>query len=193
MLAIKPKTNGRARRAENRIWTYAEMETELPETNLPTELWDGELTMAPAPSFYHQDITLRFYKMLDAWVSRHRLGKVVASPMDMVLSPHRSVQPDVLFISNARLGIIQRVVRGPADLVAEVISPSTRRKDRIDKRDLYEQHGVQEYWIIDPEPETVEVLYLEKEQFKLAGRWRTGETARSKRGFTVAVDDLFEK
>jgi Uma2 family endonuclease len=95
----------------------------------------------------------------------------------MVLVPHRATQPDVIFIAKERLSIIRSSVMGAADLVAEVISPESRRRDRIDKRDLYEQHGVREYWLIDPEAETIEVLHLNAGEYQLAGRWRPGEQA----------------
>lgn len=169
------------------------MAAELPESNLPVELWDGELVMSPAPSFRHQEVVGRFYKQLDSWVSTHRLGKTGIAPLDMVLTATRAIQPDVVFISNDRLGIIQEQVRGAADLVAEIISPGSRRRDRIDKRDLYEQHGVREYWLIDPEAGTVEVLFLEAGAYQLAGRWRPGESAMSRllEGFQVPVDSLF--
>jgi len=193
VIAGKTRLGVASRGARNRLWTYDELTAELPESNLPTELWDGELTVAPAPSFQHQEISLRFYKLLDAWVGRKRCGKVVAAPVDMVLTSRRSVQPDVLFVSTEQLGIIKENVRGAADLVAEVLSPGTRRRDRFDKRDLYEQHGIREYWIIDPEAQTVEVLSLEAGEYKLAGRWRERETARSRllEGFAVPVPALF--
>ena len=151
--------------------------------------------MAPAPFFDHQKTVLRFYRRLDDWVSFGKLGEVVASPIDMVLSPHRAVQPDVAFIATARLAIIQRVIRGPADLVAEVVSLEGPSRDRIEKRDLYEQHGVKEYWIIDPEPETVEVLALVNGRYELVKRSRPGDTAASQLlpGFKVAVDYLFRE
>jgi Uma2 family endonuclease len=81
---------------------------------------------------------------------------------------------------------------GAADLVAEVISPESRRRDRIDKRDLYEQHGVLEYWLIDPEAETIEVLHLSGGEYQLAGRWGPGGQAQSRllEGFTVSVSEL---
>jgi Uma2 family endonuclease len=178
---------------KNRRWTFDELAAELPESNLPTELWDGELIMSPAPSFLHQKIVARLYKALDAWAERHRLGETALAPIDMVLTTRRATQPDVVFISNERLGIIKERIMGAADLVAEVISPGSRRRDRIDKRDLYEQHGVREYWLIDPEAKTVEVLHLEAGTYQLVGRWHPGERARSRllKGFEVPVSPLF--
>jgi Uma2 family endonuclease len=78
-------------------------------------------------------------------------------------------------------------------LVVEVISPGSHDRDRIRKRDLYEQHGVKEYWLVDRIAETIEVLFLIEGQYKLVGRWRSGQVARSKllRGFTVAVSDIY--
>ena len=105
--------------------------------------------MSPAPSFFHQEIVARFYEFLTPWVREHHLGKTGFAPLDMVLTHTRATQPDVVFISTERLDIIKTRLMGAADLVAEVISPNSRRRDRIDKRDLYEQHGVKEYWLID--------------------------------------------
>lgn len=187
------KTKSRSAEAPARRWTYAELAAEMPESNQPMELWDGELTMSPAPSFFHQQIAFRFQKLLDEWVSNKRLGQVGGAPIDMVLSNRRATQPDVLFVGRERLGIIKEQVEGAADLVAEVVSPTSRQRDRIEKRDLYEQHGVQEYWLIDPEAQTVEVLHLEKGEYHLEGRWHPGEIAHSRllAGFTVPVAALF--
>ena len=178
---------------KNRRWTFDELLAELPESNLPTELWDGELIMWPAPPFFHQKIVARFLEPLDNWVTQHHLGETGHAPLDMVLSTCCATQPDVVFISNERLSIIKERIMEAADLVAEVISPGSRRRDRIDKRDLYEQHGVQEYWIIDPEAKTVEVLHLEKGTYQLVGRWHPGERAQSRllKGFEVPVSPLF--
>jgi Uma2 family endonuclease len=178
---------------QNRLWTYDEIVAELPEDNRPCELWDGELIMAPPPSYFHQEIALRFYRALHAWVSQKKLGKVMGLPIDMVLSPRRVPQPDISFVSNERVHLIQRALMGPADLVAEIISPGGRTRDRIEKRDLYEQYGVKEYWIIDPEAQTVEVLFLEGVQYTLLVRAAGVERADSRllQGFTVAADTLF--
>lgn len=169
------------------------MAAELPETNQPTELWDGEIVVSPSPSFFHQEIVVRFHDALRAWVAEHRLGKTGLAPLDMILTSRRVVQPDVFFVSNERMGILSDRLRGAPDLVVEVLSPDSRRRDRIDKRDLYEQHGVREYWLVDPEAQTVEVLFLERGEYQLAGRWRPGEQAVSRLlpGFEVPVGGLF--
>lgn len=193
LLVIAAKPRPVPAKWKNRQWTFDEMAAELPESNLPTELWDGELVMSPAPSFYHQEIVDRFHDMLKAHVRKHHLGKTNIAPLDMVLTALNVTQPDVVFISNERLGIIKERLTGAADLVAEVFSPGSRRRDRIDKRDLYEQHGVREYWLIDPEAKTVEVLHLESGTYQLVGRWHPGEQAQSRllKGFKVLVSALF--
>lgn len=181
-------------RFTHRRWTYDELLKELPETNLHIELWDGEFIMSPSPNFFHQQIVDRFHDCLKAWVRSRQLGQTVTAPMDMILTQHNVTQPDVMFIAKDRSHIIQDRVRGAADLAVEIISPGSRRSDRVDKRDLYEQHGIKEYWIVDPNAESVEALFLEAGEYRLVGRWRPGEIARSRLldGFTVDVRALFE-
>ena len=149
--------------------------------------------MSPTPSFFHQEIAFRFQRALYDWVEGRQLGKVIGAPIDMVLSPHRVTQPDVAFISKERLHIIQRVIMGPADLAAEIISLGGRHRDRIEKRDLYEQYGVKEYWILDPEAETVDVLALVNGRYELVKRSQTGETAASQLlpGFELSLQVVF--
>lgn len=185
-----PKPVGAGRR-----YTYDEVLAEFPETNQPCELCDGELIFMASPSFYHQEVALSFYRSLFDWVSARKLGKVVASPIDMVLSPHQVRQPDVAYIARERLHIIGRVINGPVDLAAEITSldGGGRQRDRFDKRDLYEQHGIKEYWMIDPDARTVEVLFLQGGTYVLHGRYGIGASAQSRllEGFGLAVDGLF--
>lgn len=178
-----------------RRYTYNELLAELQETNQPCELWDGELIMSPAPSFYHQEVVFRFSHWLYDWVSKRNLGKVVNGPIDMVLSPHRVIQPDVVFISSDHFGIISKTINGPVDLAVEVISLGDRNRDRIEKRDLYEQYGIKEYWLIDPEAQTVEVLHLENGRYQLFMRSIPNQTAASKLlpGFEVPVTALLQE
>ena len=133
-----------------RLWTYEDMVAELPESNLPVELWNGEIIMSPTPNPTHQTIVLRFAQKLDEFISKGRMGKIFLSPLDIVLTPHRVVQPDVFFIAQDRLGIVGDHVEGVPDLAVEVISATSWKRDRVEKKALYEQSGVREYWIIDP-------------------------------------------
>lgn len=148
--------------------------------------------MYPSPDVDHHDSSLGLLRSLDTWVRSHDLGKVFMAPFDMVLAPRQVVQPDILFVSKARLNLIKGVLRGPADLAVEILSPGSHKRDRIHKRDLYEQHGIKEYWIVDREAGTVEVFFLTSGEYKLVGRWRRGEVAKSRiiKGFSIPVAEV---
>ncbi len=178
--------------ARKRLWTFDEMLAELEESNLPFELWDGETIRSPTPVPNHQRIVFNFAMLLREFVMPRRLGEVFLSPLDVILSQHRVVQPDVFFISKARLNLVTDRVRCAPDLVVEVISEGSWRRDRVDKKDLYEQFAVREYWIVDPEAQTIEVFALKKGAFELASRAEQSDTAASKllSGFTVAWSQL---
>lgn len=173
--------------ARKRLWTYDEMVAELPESNLPVELWNGELVMSPTPNPTHQDVVFNFARALRQFVDDHKLGKVFLSPLDVVLTQRHVVQPDVFFIAKARLAHVTDRVRCAPDLAVEVLSPGRRRRDRVDKKELYERFGVREYWIVDPEACTIEILALEKGVYKLHALVEQGERAASKllAGFSV--------
>ena len=175
-----------------RLWTYDEMIAELPETNLPTELWNGEIIMSPAPHPDHQRIVARFYKKLDRFVEERGLGEVLFSPVDVVLTRHRTVQPDVLFVSKLRRDIIQNQVNGAPDLAMEVISEGSWQRDRIQKKALYEQFGLPEYWIVDPDSRSLEVFVLVSGSYQLHGKGSGGEKVGSKLlpGFEISFSEL---
>lgn len=181
-----------ARPKAKRLWTYDEMVAELPETNLPTELWNGEIIMSPAPHPDHQEIVLSFAQRLKEFVTRANLGKVYVSPVDVLLTKHRTVQPDVLFVSTARLNIITSRVNGIPDLAMEVISEGSWQRDRIEKKALYEQFGLPEYWIVDPDSRSIEVFALVNGGFQLHGKGSGAENVGSKllAGFEVSFSDL---
>ena len=94
------------------------------------------------------------------------MGEVYVAPFDVVLSDTDVVQPDVLFVSKRRSDIITPDnIRGAPDLVVEILSPATAERDRTIKLDLYAQHGVQEYWIVDPDAKSITVLVRGGERF----------------------------
>lgn len=175
-----------------RLWTYAEMVAELPETNLPVELWNGEIIMSPAPHPDHQRIVARIWKLLDRHVTETGSGECFLSPLDIVLTARRVVQPDVFYITKERLGIVRNHIEGAPDLAVEVISEGTWKRDRVEKKALYEQAGVNEYWIIDPDSETIEVFALVKGVYQLHSRAKGAEVAKSKllAGFKATFREL---
>ena len=158
------------------------------------ELLDGKLMMVPAPNMKHQRLVLELAEKLNAFSKAHRLGKVYVAPCDVFLSDTDVVQPDVLFISRAREHTVtDDNVRGAPDLVIEILSPSTANKDQGAKRDLYERHGVLEYWIVDPIGETVAVHRQRDGRLELAetfGRRETLQTALLE-GLQLKLDDIF--
>ena len=175
-----------------RLWTYDAMLAELPESNLPMELWDGEIVMSPTPTPSYQIVVGSLYRALAEFVGHERAGQVFVSPLDVVLSERRVVQPDVLFIAKDNHGIIQERIRGVPDLVVEVISPGSWKRDRVEKKSLYEQVGIAEYWIVDPESRSIEVFALAKGVYQLHSRAVDSELAKSRllAGFKISFSQL---
>ena len=160
------------------------------------ELLNGELVMPPAPLTGHQMISMALASRLYLYVNEKGLGTVVAAPTDVVLSDTDVVQPDVLFVSSQRSQIVTREnVRGAPDLVVEILSPATAERDQTVKLDLYAQHGVIEYWIVDPDAKTISVLLRGEGGFGVVGIYGERETLRSPTlaGFNVALDEVFQK
>ncbi len=133
----------------------------MPEDGKRYQLIDGEIFMTPSPNTKHQRAVGNLYLALRELVDREGLGEVFIAPLDVVFGEHDAVQPDVLFVSRDRSGIITPLfVYGAPDLVIEVLSPSNIRFDREKKRRVYATAGVKELWYIDPQTETAEILNL---------------------------------
>jgi Uma2 family endonuclease len=137
---------------------------EGPEDLRRRELVWGWVREPAAPRWGHQEIVTRITVRLYQHVHDRRIGRVVASPVDVVLDKPRAlvVQPDVVFVSNERAGIVCGQVWGAPDLVVEVESSGTRRRDRVSKRQWYRHYGVREYWLVDPLSQTVAVLAIQE-------------------------------
>ncbi len=181
-------------RSDRRRWTYDDLR-EMPETMDRYEIIDGVLFMSPSAHVRrHQTVVGNLHLAFSNWVLEHALGRVFIAPADVVAAPGRVVQPDLFFIAKERLHIVDAYVAGAPDLVVEVISPSSIDYDRTTKFDLYEEIGVREYWLADPDDRSVEVFVLRGARFALLGRFVAGEAARSALldGFSVAVEQLFD-
>jgi Uma2 family endonuclease len=136
--------------------TYADFAA-LPDDGRRYELVDGDLVMTPSPSFAHQYVVFRLARILAAHVESRRLGIVMISPFDVVLSPRTAVQPDILFVARSEYGRIgARGVTGPPTLVVEVLSAERPERDLLEKCEEYARSGVPHYWIADPNARTLE-------------------------------------
>lgn len=132
------------------------------------EIIDGNLLMAPAPDMWHQDWLNEINLLMTPFVKQRKLGRTFIAPFDVVLDAENTVQPDLIFVATANLGIIQRrAIFGTPDLLIELISPSSVRRDRYDKKELYARFGVKEYWIGDPANKALEILALKEGRYEL--------------------------
>ena len=142
-------------------WTYAEFSRLPTSGSTRYEVIDDELVVTPGPSARHQEVVGELLYRLIGFVKEHHLGKVFPGPFDVLFAEGDYLEPDLLFVSKDRSRYItDRGVEAPPDLVVEVVSPSTAARDRRIKRDRYEHFGVAEYWVVDPDQQTVEVWKL---------------------------------
>jgi Uma2 family endonuclease len=158
------------------------------------ELLNGNLTMVPAPNRKHQWVLARLHLELGRFTQEHGLGEVYIPPFDVVLSDTDVVQPDLLFISRARKDrLTDKNVQGAPDLVVEVLSASTAHKDLGAKHDLYERHGVLEYWIVDPNADTIAVHRQRDGRLELAETFGRHDTLRTALldGLQLKLDNIF--
>ena len=150
--------------------------------------------MAAAPGLKHQRVLRRLFSSMNGHVELHRLGEVFIAPLDVVFSEKTTLQPDILFVSTARRGIIgPEYVLGAPDLVVEILSPYRAPYDRVTKFAQYAHHGVGEYWIVDPVRETVEVYLLAGSKYELKATLSGDQTLETSLlpGWKIAVCDLF--
>ncbi len=151
---------------QKKRWTYEEYYRL--DDDQRYEITDGNLLIVPGPDTWHQDLTGDLFSPLRSFIRRNKLGRVFISPVDVVLDPENTVQPDIVFVAAANAGIIQRrAIFGAPDLLVELISPSSARRDRHEKKDLYARFGVKEYWMGDPANKSLEILTLKNGRYEL--------------------------
>jgi Uma2 family endonuclease len=143
---------------------------QLPDDGNRYEAIEGALYTTPAPSVRHQRIVFRLQRELARVLVDLGYGELLFAPIGVRFpATQEGVQPDILFVSNERRGIVAPdELKGAPDLIVEILSPSTAARDRDLKRRLYQRQGVAEYWIVDPDANAVDL-------------WRFGDEPRSER------------
>lgn len=164
----------------------------LPE-GAPYQLIEGELIMTPAPNPGHQIISANIFEKIRQF-AKH-FGITLYSPVDVYLDDENAFQPDIVFISKERQEIIKKDgIYGPPDLVIEILSPSTAHYDLKEKFRVYERSGVREYWIVEPEMNSVEIYSNEKEHFSLIAKAEGEGEVDSVllKGFKLTLKEVFK-
>jgi Uma2 family endonuclease len=174
------------------LWTLEQYLRLTEHSNRLFEFDNGSIEVLPMPTDEHQDISGFLYAALREHMKRIG-GKVLYSPIPLQLNEEKVREPDLMLVLDANDPRRQKTRWLGADLVVEIVSPSSRALDKKVKRTDYAEAGITEYWIVDPANETVTVLRLEGNEYVEHGVFRRGETATSPllEGFGVAVDQVF--
>ena len=156
--------------------SYAEQTMHMPAQHMPPRYWteqefyaardaappgerwellDGEVLVTPSPHWTHQGVVMQLAVRLEPYVRANKLGMIFTSPLDVKLQAGLVLQPDILVVPAGELVKRSDIVKR-LHLAIEVLSPSSARFDRVKKRPAYQRNRVPEYWIVDPDSQTVE-------------------------------------
>ncbi|HSN87018.1 MAG TPA: Uma2 family endonuclease [Thermoanaerobaculia bacterium] len=169
----------------------------FPDDGNRHEIIGGEHYVSPAPNWRHQIVAGNLHRLVSPFVREHRLGYFLFAPLDVILSDEDVVQPDLLFISNERSSIAQKSgAFGAPDLVVEVLSDSTRKRDETIKLRLYDVMGVLEYWLADPDAGTVQVYRSRNGRLGLVAELSAAAGDRLETpllpGLSILLEQIFE-
>lgn len=191
------------------LWTHASTEIDLAplqglwseeqylrltdQTKHLLELTDGIIEVLPMPTDRHQAISQFMFLELLAFI-QHIGGKVQYAPLRVRIRPDKYREPDILLVRNAQDPRRQQRYWLGADLVVEIVSPDNPERDTVTKRADYAEAGIPEYWIVNPETETITVLTLTDATYTDHGTFQRGAVATSVvvAGFAVPVDAVFD-
>jgi Uma2 family endonuclease len=144
--------------AEERIRLTYDDYAKLPNDGKRYEIVEGELIMSPAPQTKHERVQMNWFRLLDPFIRRHKLGELFVAPQDVVLEEHTVVQPDLFFVGRKRAHIVtEKSIQGPPDLVIEIESPFDEHAEWVKKLRAYDKYGVPELWRVRPDPCVVDV------------------------------------
>src|SRR4051794_14865354 len=158
------------------------------------EVIDGELFVTPPPVVAHQYPSSELHGSIWRHLKDHPIGIIFSAPIGVVLGRHDGVQPDLVYVANEHRDIIaERGVEGAPDLVAEILSPSTRSRDRGIKLRAYAAAGVPHYRIVDPRRRTLDAHRLGEQGYGRPTTFRAGATFEPDLfpGLAIQIDTLF--
>ncbi|MCU0444571.1 MAG: Uma2 family endonuclease [Microscillaceae bacterium] len=164
------------------------------DENFYYELINGEIVKKSSPTPWHQLILARVYDSVGNFVKTNQLGTVFFAPVDVFLDKENLVIPDLIYISNTKKSIItNNGIEGSPDLIVEILSPSTAKYDRDGKMKTYKRNQIDEYWIIDPKAQSIEVYIWQNGDYDLLTYAVEGGKIESKvlAGLSLSAQELF--
>ncbi|MBE3577674.1 MAG: Uma2 family endonuclease [Limnochordales bacterium] len=177
-----------------KVYTYEEYR-QLPEGS-PYQLIGGRLVMTPSPTPRHQFVSFELELQIATYIREKQMGVVAHAPLDVYFEATEVFQPDIVFISRERLNIIgPDKINGAPDLIVEILSPATAYYDLKKKFRVYEKHGVREYWIVDPEDNSIQIYVLRDGKLKLHQEASGEGQIQSKvlEGFSLDIKSIFDQ
>ena len=180
--------------ALKKMLTYEDYVRLTPPDNGNYELHQGKLILIASPLAPHQIVSDNLHTYISYFVKQNKLGRLLAAPMDVRFTPNDIVQPDLLFISQERLSIIQKIVEGAPDLVVEIKSSSNTSAELKFKKYLYEMGGVREYWLVNIEAKSTRQYELIDEELQLQRVLKITDILRSSTlpNFEMQMASVFE-
>jgi Uma2 family endonuclease len=171
------------------LWTEEQYLRLTDQTNRFIEFTEGYVEVLPMPTRKHQAISRFLFLALLAFI-RPLGGTVFYAPLRVRVAPGRFREPDLVVLLDVHDPRNQNAFWLGADLVVEIVSPDHVERDTVTKRTDYAEAGIPEYWIVNPEEETITVLALKGGAYVAHGVFRRGDTATSAllRGFSVGVE-----
>ena len=159
------------------------------------ELLNGRIVMNPPAAFPHGSIAAELCRLIANHVREHRLGMVFDSSQGFELPSGDTLEPDVSFISKRRWRAPKpgEFIAIAPDVAVEVLSPSTKARDRSEKKAIYQRSGVREYWLVDSSRQEIAVFSLAHGRYGKERIFTAHEKLRSTvvRGLTFAVGEVF--
>ncbi|HVT61302.1 MAG TPA: Uma2 family endonuclease [Thermoanaerobaculia bacterium] len=131
------------------------------------ELLYGRIYVSPSPGVPHQVVAAVLFRLLDD-IAGQSGGWAGIAPLDIVLADHSVVQPDVVYLTREHRSAVKKRIAGIPDLLVEVLSPGSIRRDRTEKLRLYAESGIREYWLVDPPAQQIEFLVNRSGRFEVA-------------------------
>jgi Uma2 family endonuclease len=167
----------------------------LPDDGKRYEIIDGELFVTPAPRTLHQKIVTWLAHYLSAFLLENPLGQVFVAPLDVVFSDFDVVEPDIVYVSRERASVLtEKNIQGAPDLVVEVLSETTEKRDLTLKLRLYARNGVKEYWAINPSPISGKIYRRQGDELELVATLQADDPLTSPLlpGFSLPLRKLIE-